>query len=59
MCVSEHVLFTVGYMSHHSNMPCLHLHTMHVFQVRIVSAAYTDNSRGNKGSRDLFIHLDM
>ena len=25
----------------------------------IVSAAYTDNSRGNQGSRDLFIHLDM
>ena len=25
----------------------------------IVSAAYTDNSRGSQGSRDLFIHLDM
>ena len=25
----------------------------------IVSAAYTDSSRGNQGSRDLFIHLDM
>ena len=33
VCVSEQVLFTVGYISHHSNMPCLHLHTMHVFHV--------------------------
>ena len=58
VCVSKHVLFTGGYIfssQQHAMLASPH----HACVSCIVSAAYTDNSRGNQGSRDLFIHLDM
>ena len=42
-----------GYISHHSNMPCLHLHTMHVFHVLCLLPTLTTV----EGTKDLVICL--